>query len=397
MKNFRLAVVDTNPVQYRVPFWRYLSEHSPIDVTVFYATDVGLVPHRMDASRTTWVWDIPLLDGYRYEFVESLPVPLVPGPTANRLPLGLLRRLDRGKFDAMLVFGYQNGPALLGGSLAAILGIPLILRGESHDVGRRRTLRSKVKDLLLPWMLRVPDAYLAIGKWNRQYWEDRGVPPSKIWVALYAVDNDRFRRRLADDPERPQRLRGDWSVRAGETVFLYCARLEAVKAADLLLDAFARLESRGANAQLIVVGSGPQEDMLKRRARELGLRRVRWLGFVNQADLPFHFRAADVMVLPSRFEPWGLVVNEAMACGTPCIVSDVVGAGADLVAEQNTGLVFRHDDPLALTHALEMALDDRRRAVWRAAIPNVVDRASYRQNADAMADCIAHLNQQRDS
>ena len=136
----------------------------------------------------------------------------------------------------------------------------------------------------------------------------------------------------------------------------------------------ARLGSKGT---LVMVGSGPLESELKQKARELGLS-VRWEGFVNQMSLPLYYAAADVFVLPSRIEPWGLVVNEAMACGTPCIVSDRVASGADLISDKCTGLVFRDGDVDDLASCLSTALSPELRAEWAANIPNVIDRAHPR-------------------
>ena len=163
------------------------------------------------------------------------------------------------------------------------------------------------------------------------------------------------------------------------------------KAPDLLLKAFAELVG-DSRAHLVIVGNGPLELHLRKMQQALGLTRVHWAGFINQSELPAYYRAADVMVLPSRFEPWGLVVNEAMACGTPCIVSSVVGAGADLVEGQETGRVFRSGDVGDLVNALRSALDPDVRRRWAANLSRILKRASFRQNIAALESLLQRVS-----
>jgi glycosyltransferase involved in cell wall biosynthesis len=387
---FRLAVVDTNPVQYRVPLWRQIQRDGRIAIKVFYASRLGLEAAKVPGFGESWVWDIPLLDGYEHEFLNSAGLPLLPKPGSDRYPLGLKRRLERGRFDAVLVFGYVSAPALAGMVAGWRTRTPLILRGESHEHGATLSVRKRFKRLLLPPLLRHLDAFLAIGAWNREYWLGLGVPEDKIWVAPYSVDNDCFRQRLVEDPNRSQELRASWGAGPKDVVFLYCAKLSGVKAPEVLVEAFARLLDLP-GARLVMVGIGPMEAELKVRAGALGLSRIRWEGFVNQRDLPFYYRAADVFVLPSRFEPWGLVVNEALACGTPCIVSDVVGCGPDLVDARGTGLVFKRDDVDSLESALRQAMNPVARERWRAHIPDAMARACFRENIEVLLQCIAAL------
>jgi len=114
------------------------------------------------------------------------------------------------------------------------------------------------------------------------------------------------------------------------------------------------LENRPAAAApyLLIVGDGEQRHSLEAHVRQLGLTGVRFLGFRNQSELPRFFSLADVFVLPSRHEPWGLIVNEAMASGCAVIVSTEVGAHADLVTHGVEGCVFPAGNIAALTESL---------------------------------------------
>jgi glycosyltransferase involved in cell wall biosynthesis len=111
---------------------------------------------------------------------------------------------------------------------------------------------------------------------------------------------------------------------------------------------------------LVFAGDGPLRESLEAEARSLGIENhVRFLGFVNQSALPEVYTASDLLVLPSEFEAWGLVVNEAMVCGVPAVVSDQVGARLDLIAPGTTGEIFPTGNQDALAVVLGRRLADR--------------------------------------
>jgi glycosyltransferase involved in cell wall biosynthesis len=154
-------------------------------------------------------------------------------------------------------------------------------------------------------------------------------------------------------------------------VLLFVGRLLRAKRADLLVEAAGRLWERGRELSVWIVGDGPERPSLEARARRIGAGRIRLPGSVATADLPAIYGAADVFVLPSDHEPWGAVVGEAMACGLPVVVSDHVGAGADLVRTGETGETFPRGEVAALADALDRLLSDagrRQRMGRRSAI-----------------------------
>ena len=124
-----------------------------------------------------------------------------------------------------------------------------------------------------------------------------------------------------------------------------------------LIQAYAQLlETQPRNPPyLVIVGDGEERVRLEAFCLEAGLKDVRFSGFQNQSILPQYFRLADIFVLPSRHEPWGLIVNEAMAAGCACIVSDDVGSHTDLITDGLNGFVFPTGDISALTAALQRA------------------------------------------
>ncbi len=369
--------------------WRRFAAGQDIEVKVFYACSHGLEPTLDPGFGRTFAWDVPLTEGYEHEFLPSIRCPLFHGPAGDRFPTGLASRLAAGRFQAVLVNGYATAAAWAGMLAARKLDVPILMRGETHERGRKEPVKWAIKRLMLPIVFSRVSGFAAIGTWNTEYWLRYGAPSERVSQSLYSVDNEFFRIESERQAEQALTLRRRWAAPEGETVFLFCAKLIPAKAPELLLKAFALLDYP--KAHLVFVGSGGLEPMLRNLQSELGLARVHWEGFVNQSALPAYYRAANILVLPSRHEPWGLVVNEAMACGTPCIVSDVVGAGPDLVQPGPSGLIFRHDDPEDLALVLRMALDPEARRDWQARIGGALKRACFDENEKSVVRLLESL------
>ncbi len=237
------------------------------------------------------------------------------------------------------------GPGVVGVRAAAA---PRIVRGESNAMGRRAVW----KRVLHRVWLRGFDQFLAIGKSNRDFYRQAGIPDARIHPCPYFVDNQRFAATADDLRARRAELRRAWSIPENATCFLFCGKLIPKKHPLDLLLALERARATGAPAHVLVVGDGE----LMAEARALVERRtlpVTFAGFLNQTEIVRAYVAADCLVLPSDTgETWGLVVNEAMACGLPAIVSDQVGCGPDLVSEGVTGATFPVGDVDALAQRL---------------------------------------------
>jgi glycosyltransferase involved in cell wall biosynthesis len=179
------------------------------------------------------------------------------------------------------------------------------------------------------------------------------VPEEKIQLMPYVVDNHWWveRARIADR----RAVRSKWNVPENANIVLFCAKLQPWKRPADVLRAFHRADIP--NSYLVFVGEGPLRNELEREAERLGIsNKVRFLGFVNQSALPEVYVSSDVMVLPSEYEPFGLVVNEAMLCGCGVIVSDCVGARFDLVKDRETGRVYPCGNISSLSQCLQEAL-----------------------------------------
>jgi glycosyltransferase involved in cell wall biosynthesis len=363
---FRLAYFASHPIQYQAPLLRYLAADDHLDLTAFFYSDFSLRQHLDPGYGVEFKWDVPLVQGYKHEFLKRLGG----GGALERKPWvparGLKRLLRDGKFDAVWVHGWAHACSLQAMRAARSLGLPVLVRGESvPDRLSRSGRRSWLVRQCQRAVLRRAQAFLSIGANNCAFYAQNGVPPERLFLVPYAVDNEFFRRKAAEARPRREAQRSELSLEPGRTVILFAGRLAEVKAPDLLLEAISLLTkdfTRHAKLpHLLFVGDGPMRAELEEKAHVLPEGLVHFLGFRNQTELPALYDLCDLFVLPSRFEPWGLVVNEVMNAGRPMIVSDRVGAGPDLVQAGLNGWIYSHDDACALAGCLREALADPQR------------------------------------
>jgi len=349
----RLAYLVSHPIQYQAPLLRRIAREPDIDLTVLFGSDFSVRRYKDEGFGVDVAWDTPLLDGYRSEFLPKLRDT---GTLSFTSPIssGISAALRRLQADALWVHGYASINALHGILAATALGIPVLLRSESWLADRPRSpFTLAAKRLFFAALGQAVEAVLPIGSLNAAYCSHY-LPEAPQFLMPYAVDNDYFASRA--DAARPQidALRDELELAPDRPVILFASKLQPRKQANHLVEAFGRfIAGKAAPPYLILVGDGEERGNLTALVTNLGLtEHVRFAGFRNQSELPGFFALADVFVLPSRHEPWGLVVNEAMACGCAVIVSSDVGSHADLVTDGVEGCVYPVGDVAALTHAL---------------------------------------------
>jgi len=350
----RVAVVSTHPIQYHTPWFRELSRQN-LELKVYYA----LLPDERQQGvgfGEAFAWDIPLLDGYEWELIPNKkPAPNLQGFFGSSTP-EIHKILAKAKPDALIITGWQSLPLLQALWAANRLEIPRIVRGDSNALRSRPRLVRGLHRFLLSRF----DAFLATGKLNREFYVQYGVENEHIFSSRHFVDNKRFAEQHQREMGTRQTLRAAWNINEGQSAganahrvcFLFAGKLEPKKRIMDLLRAADIASRSNSKIHLLVVGTGE----LMEEARQLAESRslpVTFTGFLNQTEITRAYAAADCLVLPSDFgETWGLVVNEAMACGLPAIVSDRVGCGPDLVTEGVTGSVFPCGDISALASKL---------------------------------------------
>jgi glycosyltransferase involved in cell wall biosynthesis len=366
---YRVLLVCTHPVQYASPTFRRLAERPELDILVAYCSLQGAESGVDPDFNVPVAWDVPLLDGYRWVHVPNKSLTAGLGRFGGLVNPGLWKLVRSGDFDAVVIYGYAYASLWIALAAAKSKRIPIMM---SADTVKLRSLgrgwrgwwwKRWVKRRFLRFVyLRLANLILVPSSAARNFQRSAiGIPDTRIVLTHYVVDNDFFNQ--ASKKEGRSTVRRSWNVPDDAMVILYCAKLTPWKRPQDLLRSFGAIctdrSSELPPAYLVFAGDGILNESLRAEAAALGVsEKVRFLGFVNQSALPGVYAASDVLVLPSEFEPWGLVVNEAMVCGVPAIVSDQVGAGADLVIRGETGEVYPMGDVNALAEILSRLLRD---------------------------------------
>ncbi len=393
MKNdkYRVLLLCEHPVQYNTILWSLQARHPKLDILVAYCSLRGAegAVHHPDFG-VDIKWDVPLLEGYPWVLVDDSGKPGKNGSARPGFFSKPLWRLIRdGGFDAIYVGGYYFPEAWFTLLAAKRLGIPYVLSTDVHSLESRRVRSAfsrAIKKAVVGRIFKMAGAVNTGSSGATAYVQSLGVPADRIILARNVVDNGWWGARAAEIDRAA--VRRDWNIAPDATVVLYCAKLQSWKRPGDLLEAFARANVE--HSCLVYVGDGPLHKELEIRAASLGIAdRVRFLGFVNQSGLPAVYAASDLLVLPSDFEPFGLVVNEAMVCGCPAVVSDRVGAKYDLIREGETGYVFPCGDIAALANILSELLADRPRLARMGAAAKVrMESWTPEMNVDSFAQAV---------
>jgi glycosyltransferase involved in cell wall biosynthesis len=386
-----LVVIETHPIQYRAPVYRDLESRLGIPVTVVYASDFSVVGYRDKEFGTSFRWDGDLLEGYGSRFLSTVAQGGARGLDAISAH-GLRAALREVAPPVVLLTGHSPAFHRRAFFEARRLRCPLILRADSTDQARERgALLKLVRDTSLQLMYRSCSRLLCIGKLAYDHFRRLGVAEDKLVFSPCCVDTAAFDLSAEARARLRAATRERLEVRDAEHVILFSGKLSERKGPDLLLRAVGSLppEIRG-RLTVAFLGSGELQGALEQLAgRELRVA-TRFLGFQNQTQLSPYYHAADLLVLPSlHSETWGLVVNEALHHGVPCVVSEAVGCAPDLVEPGVTGEIAATGSAESLAAGIARALPLVGRAEIREQCRDKVSGYTVQKAAQGIAEAYA--------
>lgn len=385
----RLAILASHPVQYYAPMFRELAQK--IDLHVFYAHSATPAEQAAAGFGHAFEWDINLTDGYSHSFLTN--VSKYPGTDwfGGCDTPEVHSRLKAGGFTVALTLGWHLKALIQGIFAAKRLGLPLLVRGDSQLSTPRSHLKRWAKAITYPILLRTFDAALYVGTNNHAYWRHYGFPESRLFSSPHCVETERFAK--DSTAEARNALRARLNIQQSTFVALFAGKLLPLKRPLDVVRALASVRALGADCRMLVAGSGPLEAELISLAADLEVP-LDILGFQNQSQMPAAYAASDVLVLPSDRETWGLVANEALACGKPIIVSSEVGCAPDLAADSSSGRVFKMGDTEALAKALSSAMNS---TIDLASIAKLSDNYSIKRAVEGIHAAILSAVEPRES
>jgi glycosyltransferase involved in cell wall biosynthesis len=384
----KIAIITSHPIQYHAPWLQHLANQPGLDIRVFYLWDFGVTEKKDAGFQQVIRWDVPLLSGYDYEFVPNVSA----DPGTHRFwglrNPSLVERVTAYNPHAVLLMGYNYA------SFSRFIWrwgsrSPLLFRGDSHRIVLKTGIKEAARRMVIAKIFRRFSAFLYVGQANKAYFHYHRVQPEKLFFAPHAVDNERFIAQAEPARREAALWKQELGIPGDHSVILFAGKFEANKRPLDLLHAFIRANL--ARVTLLLVGAGPLEPELRQQAT--GFPAIRFAPFQNQSLMPRTYATADVVILPSFAETWGLTINEAMCMARPVIVSSHVGCAEDLVSPNKNGLIFRADDIDDLVACLKEALSDRERLRnWGQASLRRIQDYSYGQTTRGLKAALAHLN-----
>lgn len=342
MVKAKVAFISTIPTPYRRPMLERLLKIHDLDLKIYYCNSgTSQRPWKLDISqfrKTTFLqgWSIRL--GKRFLHINP----------------GILSELQKKKFDVVVINGYSHPTTMAATIWCQITRTPYILMCETHAHNPRYKFKQKVKSALLDPLISKAGAHLAIGSYASEYLISHGAHPNGVFIFPNTPDIEYFDKKSTSYRKQRDQLRSKIGIHPKSSVVLFVGRLVQVKGVDVLLKAFNKVQFHYPHIECLIVGDGPIRSTLEKMCKKKQIRNVHFVGFRQPDELPPYYALSDLFVLPSRVEPWGVVVNEAMACHLPVVLSDRVGAAGDLVKSGQTGFVVPVESPAELATVIRL-------------------------------------------
>ncbi|MGA1987320.1 MAG: glycosyltransferase family 4 protein [Candidatus Sulfotelmatobacter sp.] len=340
----RLVILTEIISPYRIPLFNTLAQNAEVDLHVIFLAETDPDLRQWQIPKEGIEFSYQILRSWRRRF----------GRYNALLNRGVGRTLAEAAPDVILCGGYNYVASWQALFWARAYNVPFFLWSESNVQDLRRG--HVVVELLKTKFLRRCSGFVVPGQSALEYLRIQKVEERTVFVAPNAVDNDFFAAAAAAAKRDAARWRRELDL--PERYFLFVGRVVREKGVFELLSAYAKLEeSMRQQVGLVLVGDGACRPQLELQAASISPGVVRFAGFAQQGQLATHYALAEMLILPTYTDTWGLVVNEAMACGLPVIVSKVAGCAADLVKENWNGLLVEPRDVSSLTSAMRSLAD----------------------------------------
>lgn len=333
-----LAILTSHPIPYQAPIFKALARKK-VDLKVYFCWDFGVSEEKLDTEfGVKFKWEAPLTDGYKHQFLKNYS----PRPQNSYWGLinpGIIAELIRNKPDLLFVHGWNSFTNIMAIITSVILNIPIGMHGDNnfHTEFAKSKTKIFLKKIILGILFKIPHFFFYMGEEDYKFYRYYGANPKKMIFMPYATDNDWFIEQSKN--VNTGAIEKSLNI-TDKTVVLYSGKLIERKRPLDLVKAYEIAKKKFENIVLIFIGDGILRNDIIAYIKEKDIADVHLVGFKNIPELPIYYSLADIFVIPSFNEVWGMVVNEAMCFGLPIISSDSVGAAPDLVSEGVNGYLY---------------------------------------------------------
>jgi len=334
----KIAIISTHPIQYNAPLFKLLTERKKIEIKVFYTWENSKDKIYDQKFGKEIKWDIPILEGYNFSFVKNISQNQGSHHFKGIVNPSLNQEIEEWKADAILVYGWNFDSHLK--AMKYFKGkIPVYFRGDSTILEESKNLKTLMRRIWLKYIYHFVDYAFYVGTNNKNYFLKHGLNEKQLLFAPHAIDNERFFDNTGEYSKKAKQWRTELGFNEEDKIIIFIGKFEKKKNPLIIIEAAKHFET-DKNIKFLFVGNGQMETEMKQNSGK----NVYFLPFQNQSVMPIVYRLGNILCLPSSYnETWGLVVNEALACGLQIIASSKVGCAVDLINNE-TGIIFESEN-----------------------------------------------------
>ena len=331
MTSIKVAFLTEIIAPYRIPVLNYLSINPLIELQVIFLSE----------TESRRAWRIPKEQiNFRYQVLQGFVLTRRYQDGPIFLNPSIITTLLINKYDCLIVGGYNHPSYWIALAYSRINSIRCLLWSESTLKEKRS--QNSIKENFKRFLVKQASGYIVPGTAQAEYLVNLGISSKSICIAPNSVDSSFFSKNTQKLKPQKEQIKQELGLKG--PVLLYVGRLLDDKGIPELLCAFEQICQKYSSVNLVLVGDGPDKEKYANECRRQELKGVLFTGFLEQEALPKYYLIADIFIFPTRSDPWGLVLNEAMLAGLPIICSSAAGAVDDLVKPEENGFIHEPGD-----------------------------------------------------
>lgn len=392
MEKLNIYFVVTHPIQYFAPLYQHLAEKENVNVKVFFCSDETIHGVKDQQFGVNFRWDIPLLTGYEHKFLRNWSwKPSIFKGFWGLINPGIILELFKMPKGMVVINGWHSCSYILSYLAAKLFGHQIAMHCDTpvYLETNRKGFKNAIRRFLIGKILlsHFVDKGLYIGHQNKLFYQYYKVNADKLVFTPFSIDNNRFREGMSNFNRIEERAK--LSIGEKDFVVLYTGKFIAIKRPLDIIKAFHLLQVPVKH--LVLVGDGDLKESMMKYIEDHGIGNIHFAGFINQKELPKYYGLSDVLVMCSETEPWGLSINEGMACGLPVVVSDKVGCAEDLIAEGGNGFVFSKGNIESFAESIQAIFQEKITTNMMGVVSKeIIEKYSIEKTADGVVNaCLA--------
>ncbi len=397
-KKYKVAFLTSHVIQYQDPLFKTIGVHPEIDSTVLFCSRKGAKKYRDREMETSLSWDINLLQGYKHKFLKNYsPLKNYEGFFSYINP-GLISELKKEKYDAVIIMmGWRCLTAWLGFIFCHIFRTPFFIYGDSSFIKNTIGFKKLLKKIIFKKLFSYTSGFMITGAMNAEYYKNYGVRSRVCFFMPWAIDNERFMKASKKALQQKDNLRKHYRINPEKIVIIFSGKLIKRKNPLHVIQAVERMKRKEC-IEVVYLGDGAEKKRLEDYIAAKKINGVHFLGFVNQFEVPQVLSISDILLLPSSFDPRGTVVNEAMACGLPIVISNMVGVygEGDIVKDGYNGFVYNVGDIDMLASILDRLVenDALRKEMGKRSL-RIISEWNYKKDVDGILQALRFIENEK--